>query len=85
MSHTAAKIAISLPGDIFKEIEHIRHQLGLARSQAIVEAIRFWIQKRQEQSLEQSYVRGYLSKPEKRSEVEPFFLAGLSAFTKEEW
>jgi metal-responsive CopG/Arc/MetJ family transcriptional regulator len=85
MSVGTMKIAISLPRQAFDEVEDLRHELGLARSQAILEAIHCWLKKRHEQVLEDAYAKGYKKKPEDAGTAGPLFLAGLSSFSKESW
>lgn len=85
MHGRATKVAVSLPEDTFKEVERLRHQLGMARSTAVVAALRLWLRQKEEQELEERYVKGYQRKPEKPNEVEPLFRAGLSSFTPERW
>ena len=79
------KVAISLPKQIFNQVEEIRHRLGLARSKAVLEALRLWLRQKEEERLEEKYVRGYERKPEQLAEAEPLFRAGLSSFTTERW
>ena len=85
MSIKTMKVAISLPKDILQEIENLRHKLGLARSQAILEAVSLWLKKKEEENLEKRYVEGYKRKPEIAKDIDPLFLAGLSSFTKDSW
>lgn len=85
MHSRTAKVAVSLPEDTFKEVERLRHELGLARSAAVVEALRLWLRQKEQQELEERYVKGYQRKPEKPSEVESLFRAGLSSFMPERW
>lgn len=81
----ATKVAISLPKETFEQVERLRQELGLARSVAILEALVLWLQRKREEELEERYTRGYQRKPERAAEVEPFFRAGLSSFSREKW
>jgi len=85
MESRTTKFAISLPRETFNEVEHFRHELGLARSAAILEALRLWLRQKEEAELEERYVKGYRRKPEREGDIEPFFRAGLSSFTQENW
>lgn len=85
MSAKTVKIAISLPKEIMSQIEVLRNKLGLARSQAVVEAIRLWLKKMEEEALDRKYVQGYRRKPEDPAELNPLIMAGLSSFSKEKW
>jgi metal-responsive CopG/Arc/MetJ family transcriptional regulator len=85
MSVQTEKVAVSLPKEAFRKMEHTRHELGLARSEALTQALRLWLRERDEEERQKQYVEGYLKKPEKASEVEPFFRAGLASLSKESW
>ena len=81
----STKVAISLPAETFEQMERLRQELGLARSVAVLEALRLWLHKRKEEELEERYIKGYQRKPERAAEVEPLFRAGLSSFSPEKW
>ena len=85
MSTRTVKVAISLPRETMIQIESIRHKLGLARSQAIVEAVRLWLKKMEEEALDRKYVQGYKRKPEEPAHLNPLIMAGLSSFSKDKW
>ena len=76
MEPKTAKVTISLPKQTLDQVERLRHEIGLARSEAVLEALRFWLRAKEDQELEEKYVRGYRRKPERPSEVEPLFRAG---------
>ena len=84
MEEKTTKIAISLPSQTFKEVENVRRELKLARSAAVLQALRLWLRQKQERELEEQYVKGYKRKPERVREG-AFFQAGLSSFTPERW
>lgn len=81
----AAKVAVSLPQETFEQVERLRQELGLARSVAVLEALILWLHKKKEEKLEECYAKGYQRKPQRATEVEPFFRAGLSSFNSEKW
>ena len=85
MTSKTMRIAISLPQETFQAIEQQRHELRLRRSVAILEALRLWLKQKEKQKLEDQYVKGYRIKPERFGDIEPFYRAGLTSFTKEEW
>ena len=85
MEEKAAKVAVSLPQETFKEVEQMRQELGLARSAAFLQAIRLWLHRKRSEELEKRYIEGYRKKPEHPAEVTPFFRAGLSSFSQEKW
>jgi len=79
------KIAVSLPKKTFEEMEQVRHQLGLARSTAVFEALNLWLRRIEEEELEDKYAKGYKNKPETAGAAKALFMAGLSSFEKEDW
>ena len=85
MSIRTVKVAISLPMEVMNRIESLRHKLGLARSQAVAEAVQLWLRKMEEETLDRKYVQGYKRKPEDLKEIYPLYKAGLSSFGKDSW
>ena len=85
MSIQAIKVAISLPKKTMREIEDLRHQLGLGRSQAILEAVSLWLKKRQEEAWDRKCAESYKKYPENSKEIHAFYKAGLASFSKDKW
>lgn len=85
MALKSAKFAVSLPLETFRMIEQLRRQSAQGRSEAVQEALRLWIQKKEDEERERRYVAGYKKIPEKVSASEPFYRAGLSSFDRESW
>ncbi|MBI4615468.1 MAG: hypothetical protein HY720_17755 [Planctomycetes bacterium] len=85
MAARTAKVAVSLPVEIHARVEAIRHEFGMGRSEVVVQALTLWLKQREEQELEERYVRGYLRLPEKATDLEGLFQAGLSSFVREKW
>ena len=85
MNGKTTKIALSVQKETLSQLEQMRAQLGLTRSAAADEAFRLWVREKLERELEDRYVKGYEKKPERSSETEALFRAGLSSFTTEEW
>ena len=86
MSIQSMKVAISLPKKTMMEIEGLRHELGLGRSQAILEAVSLWLRKKHEEQKIKQYIESYKKKPEGNDPgAEALYQAGLSSFTKDEW
>jgi len=85
MSAKTVKITVSVRKDTLNQLERMRLQSGLTRSAAADDAFLRWARERQDRELEERYVKGYEKKPERASEVEPLFRAGLASFTPEEW
>ena len=80
-----AKIAISLPDDVLKEIEKERLAKGVSRSEFFRRAVEEHLRRQRERELEEQYVRGYLENPETPEELEWVFKAGLEALAENPW
>ena len=80
-----AKIAISLPDDVLKEIEKERLAKGVSRSEFFRRAVEEHLRRQRERELEEQYVRGYLENPETPEELEWVFAAGLEALAENPW
>jgi len=67
MAHGVAKVAISMPKDLFRVVEQVRREMKVPRSAAIVEAIREWLKRREEAAKIGQYIEGYQRHPERLS------------------
>ncbi len=67
MAHGVAKVAISMPRDLFRVVEQVRREMKVPRSAAIVEAIREWLKRREEAEKVRQYIEGYRRHPERLS------------------
>ena len=85
MSSHVAKIAISLPKETARKLSEVSHQTGKGRSALMLEALKLWFRRREEVALEDRYVKAYQKKPERSADIETFYHAGLSSFSKESW
>ena len=85
MSIQSMKVAISLPKKTMAEIENLRSQLGLGRSQAILEAVSLWLRKKQEESWDKKCADSYKKYPEDSKEIHALYKAGLASFGKDKW
>jgi len=79
------KTAISIPKIEYKKIELLRVQMGITRSQLLMDAFRDWIDHREKLELERRHVEGYKRHPENLSEITPLLKADLTAWEKETW
>lgn len=70
MSGGTAKVAISMPREIFRSVERTRRRLHLARSEAVVKALEAWLRQLEERVAVQRYIAGYRRHPERLSPVE---------------
>lgn len=85
MANGAAKVAISMPKEIFRSVEKTRRKLKMARSEAVVEALRVWLKELEEKELIRQYVEGYRRHPERISpqEVKARLKMAAEVFRKE--
>ena len=81
----SVKFAISLPDEDFREIEVLRKQWGMGRSQFLLQAVRFWNKAREREQLVREYEEGYRRVPENLPEVEAWERASATAFGEGEW
>jgi len=81
----SVKIAISLPGEEFKELEAYRDKEGISRSKFILQALKFWKEEKEKKRLIRIYEEGYKNTPENLRELEGWEKASLSVFTKGDW
>lgn len=86
MAKPAAKIAISIPQPLYRELEKARRASSKTRSAIIQEALHDWLQREVRAGLVRDYEAGYGAKPETRAEVEAALATAMGAFAKdEEW
>lgn len=81
----SVKFAVSIPDEEFEQLESLRKNTGLTRSQFIREAIKLWREEKEKQRLIEIYVEGYRKIPENLAAAEAWERASLSAFAPEEW
>ncbi len=85
MANRSAKVAISMPKDLFRAVEQVRRELKIPRSAAIVEAIHIWLKRYKEQEKIRQYVAGYRKYPESREEVKQWTSLTAKTFGKDPW
>jgi len=68
-SDAAAKIAVSIPADLLREVERARRTTGRSRSAIVQEALRQWLHQRGARDLVRDYEAGYRRAPEQASEI----------------
>ena len=73
MSTGVAKIAVSMPKDLFRSVEEYRRKRRLPRSAAVVE------------KLIRQYTEGYRKRPESRLEVREGSRHAAREFRKDPW
>ena len=80
-----AKVAISLPDDVFEAIEKNRLAIGITRSEVIRKAIEEYLRHEKKRQLEDQYIQGYLDCPETAEEIDWVASAGLAALAGDSW
>ena len=86
MVKPAAKIAISLPHDLYRQLEQVRRASRKTRSAILQEALQSWLSREVRDGLVRDYEAGYGARPETRAEVETALATALGAFTQDdEW
>jgi metal-responsive CopG/Arc/MetJ family transcriptional regulator len=87
MPRGAAKIAISLPDELYRALEGARRRRGKSRSAAVQEAVREWLLRDARGELVREYEEGYRRQPESGEEVEAALAAavGLLGADSEDW
>ena len=80
-----AKIAMSLPVDLYRAVERIRKTTGRPRSALIQEALRYWLERQREQALARRYESGYRLHPEDSDEIRRAEAAAVRLLASQEW
>jgi metal-responsive CopG/Arc/MetJ family transcriptional regulator len=87
MSRGAAKIAFSLPDELYRALEGARRRAGKSRSAAVQEALRQWLLREARGELVREYEEGYRRDPESGEEIEAALgtAVGLLSTDSEDW
>lgn len=83
-----AKIAISLPDEVLRDIEKERLARGETRSEFVRHAVDAFLRRQREREMDEQYVRAYREMPETADEVadiEGMHAAGLASFAADPW
>jgi metal-responsive CopG/Arc/MetJ family transcriptional regulator len=73
------KVTISLPEDLFKQLEKMRRAKKLDRSTWVQEAVSDAIKRERRTEMDRAYVESYRNDPEEVDEKEIAMLASLAA------
>ena len=84
MPRPAAKIALSLPDDLFREMERVRRKRGATRSALVQEALRLWLRQGAEAMLVREWEEGYRRLPESAAEIVAAAATAKLAFDPED-
>ncbi len=85
MAQQTAKVAVSLPVDIFRAVEQVRREMKIPRSAAITQALQSWLKERQEREQIRRYVEGYRRHPESKAEAKAWTRLAAESFHKDPW
>ena len=80
-----AKIAMSLPVDLYRAVERIRKTTGRPRSALIQEALRYWLERQRDEALTRRYESGYRLHPEDSDEIRRAEAAAIQLLASQEW
>lgn len=69
MRRAAAKVAVSIPADLYDAVEKARKRTGKSRSAIMQDALRSWLARSEQAGLVREYEAGYRRRPEGKSEV----------------
>ncbi len=75
------KIAISMSGEEFEELESLRKEEGLSRSRFIVEAVKHLKEQKEKEKLIRIYQEGYKRLPETLQIADGWEKVSISTFT----
>ena len=67
---TTAKVAVSLPDELFRALESARRRARKTRSSVVQEALRDWLRRQARAELVRDYEEGYRRSSETTREVE---------------
>ncbi len=70
MAAGVVKVAVSVPAELFRELESARKRRAQSRSAAVQDALRHWLHAQHRATLVREYEAGYRRKPETRRDVD---------------
>ncbi len=85
MASGSAKMAVSVPADLYRALERARKQRRAGRSEVVQEALRLWIDRQRELGLIGQYEAGYRQRPETAAEIRAAEAAAVRLLAAEEW
>jgi metal-responsive CopG/Arc/MetJ family transcriptional regulator len=84
MPTKVAKVAVTMPLDLFREVEAVRRRESKTRSAVVQEALRHWLRGEKQAVLAREYSAGYRRRPETRREIDEA-LASAVGLLDDEW
>jgi metal-responsive CopG/Arc/MetJ family transcriptional regulator len=86
VAKTTAKVAVSLPDDLYRALESARRRARKSRSAVVQEAIRDWLGRCARAELVRDYEEGYRRRPENAREVESALATAVGLLAQDdEW
>jgi hypothetical protein len=79
----SAKIAVSVPKELFDEVERDRKRRGLTRSAVVQIGLRAWLKARGDEEKVAKYVRSFREFPETEAEAEDGGLITVASISKD--
>lgn len=85
MAKLARKVAVSIPGTLYRAVERVRKASGKSRSAVVQDALRHWLDAQVQAALVREYEAGYRRRPEGRREIKAAEAAAVRLLSSEEW
>lgn len=85
MGKVATKVAVSIPDELYRAVEHVRRTRGKSRSAIVQEALRHWLDHEAQRAMVREYEAGYRRKPEGRREIRAAEAAAVRLLATEDW
>lgn len=85
MPSSVAKVAITVPLDLFRQVEAARKRRGQTRSAVVQAALRHWLRAEKHAVLAREYEAGYRRRPETKREVDEALATAVGLLDDEEW
>ena len=82
---SATKIAMSLPADLLRHVEHVRKKTRRTRSAVMQDALRHWLARQNEAELVRQYEAGYRKRPETKRDIAAAERSAVTLLAHEEW
>jgi metal-responsive CopG/Arc/MetJ family transcriptional regulator len=84
MAKSTAKVAVSLPVDLYRALEGARRRARKSRSAVVQQALREWLRREAQADLVREYEEGYRRKPEDARDVEAALATAVGLFRDDE-
>lgn len=85
MPKQTSAVSVTIPRDLYQEVERVRRRNGKTRGAVIQDALCHWLAQQEETKLVRAYKAGYRRTPESRREVTAAKAAALQLLATVEW